>query len=118
MNKVHRISLNYLAVLMLVIANLLPAASVFAEGLTKPEENIFDSESLYIKADTKKNETNNKLIDVNYEVTNKRDQPIDHVVLKQKNQNDSPVKFDATTLKSDDQSIQFDQKKTKMRGQN
>lgn len=36
MNKVHRISLNYLAVLMLVIANLLPAASVFAEGLTKP----------------------------------------------------------------------------------
>ncbi|OJG66205.1 fimbrial isopeptide formation D2 domain-containing protein [Enterococcus moraviensis] len=108
---------------MLVIANLLPAASVFAEGLTKPDENTFDSESLYIKADTKKNETNNKLIDVNYEVTNKSDQPIDQVVLKQKNQNDSPVKFDATTLKSDDQlvvpddqTIQFDQKENQDEG--
>ncbi|MBM7689653.1 hypothetical protein JOD15_002367 [Enterococcus ureilyticus] len=30
MNKVYKISLNYLAVLMLVIANLLPAAIVFA----------------------------------------------------------------------------------------
>ncbi|WP_249921809.1 hypothetical protein A5821_000088 [Enterococcus sp. 7F3_DIV0205] len=123
MNKVYKISLNYLAVLMLVIANLLPVASVFAEGLTKPEENIFDSESLYVKADTKKNETNNKLVDVNYEVTNKSDQPIEQVVLKQKNPKDSPVKFDAATLKSedqlvapDDQTIQFDQKENQDEG--
>ncbi|MEI5991707.1 hypothetical protein A5881_003244 [Enterococcus termitis] len=123
MNKVYKISLNYLAVLMLVIANLLPAASVFAEGLTKPEENFFDSESLYIKADTKKNETNIKLVDVNYEVTNKSDQSIEHVVLKQKNPKDSPVKFDAATLKSEDQlvapndqTIQFDQKENQDEG--
>ncbi|WP_206855925.1 isopeptide-forming domain-containing fimbrial protein [Candidatus Enterococcus mangumiae] len=106
MKKVYRVPLNYLAVVMLLVANLLPVTSVFAEGVAPPKENVFDSERLYVKADTETNAENQQLVDVHYEVTNTSTTPINQLIIHQKNENDTPVKFDEQTLKNEQKVVE------------
>ncbi|MZZ58514.1 isopeptide-forming domain-containing fimbrial protein [Enterococcus mundtii] len=106
MKKVYRVPFNYLAVVMLLVANLLPVTSVFAEGVAPPNENIFDSPSLSIKADAEANTENQQLVDVTYEVTNKSEAPINQLIIHQKNENDTPVKFDEQTLKNNQKLVE------------
>ena len=106
MKKVYRVPFNYLAVVMLLVANLLPVTSVFAEGVAPPNENIFNSQSLSIKADAEANAENQQLVDVTYEVTNKSETPINQLIIHQKNENDTPVKFDKQTLKNNQKLVE------------
>ncbi|MFP1647572.1 isopeptide-forming domain-containing fimbrial protein [Enterococcus mundtii] len=106
MKKVYRVPFNYLAVVMLLVANLLPVTSVFAEGVAPPNENVFDSQSLSIKADAEANTENQQLVDVTYEVTNKSEAPINQLIIHQKNENDTPVKFDEQTLKNNQKLVE------------
>ncbi|PTO35324.1 isopeptide-forming domain-containing fimbrial protein [Enterococcus mundtii] len=106
MKKVYRVPFNYLAVVMLLVANLLPVTSVFAEGVAPPNENVFDSQSLSIKSDAEANTENQQLVDVTYEVTNKSEAPIHQLIIHQKNENDTPVKFDEQTLKNNQKLVE------------
>ena len=83
---------------MLFILNLLPMMNAFAQEVTSDAENTVEKDGLKVIGKIEDTSSQEDIKTVTYEITNTRDVPIKNLILKQKNNNDSPIKFVLDTL--------------------
>ncbi len=98
MNKAVKNFVSYLMITMLFILNLLPMMNAFAQEVTSDAENTVEKDGLKVIGKIEDTSSQEDIKTVTYEVTNTRDVPIKDLILKQKNNNDSPIKFVLDTL--------------------
>ena len=83
---------------MLFILNLLPMMNAFAQEVTSDAEKTVEKDGLKVIGKIEDTSSQEDIKTVTYEITNTRDVPIKNLILKQKNNNDSPIKFVLDTL--------------------
>ncbi len=98
MNKAVKNFVSYLMITMLFILNLLPMMNAFAQEVTSDAENTVEKDGLKVIGKIEDTSSQEDIKTVTYEITNTRDVPIKNLILKQKNNNDSPIKFVLDTL--------------------
>ncbi len=98
MNKAVKNFVSYLMITMLFILNLLPMMNAFAQEVTSDAEKTVEKDGLKVIGKIEDISSQEDIKTVTYEVTNTRDVPIKDLILKQKNTNDSPIKFVLDTL--------------------
>ena len=98
MNKAVKNFVSYLMITMLFILNLLPMMNAFAQEVTSDAEKTVEKDGLKVIGKIEDTSSQEDIKTVTYEVTNTRDVPIKDLILKQKNNNDSPIKFVLDTL--------------------
>ncbi|TKR14594.1 isopeptide-forming domain-containing fimbrial protein [Enterococcus faecalis] len=98
MNKAVKNFVSYLMITMLFILNLLPMMNAFAQEVTSDAEKTVEKDGLKVIGKIEDTSSQEDIKTVTYEVTNTRDVPIKDLILKQKNINDSPIKFVLDTL--------------------
>ncbi|EHB6450336.1 DUF11 domain-containing protein [Enterococcus faecalis] len=98
MNRAVKNFVSYLMITMLFILNLLPMMNAFAQEVTSDAENTVEKDGLKVIGKIEDTSSQEDIKTVTYEVTNTRDVPIKDLILKQKNNNDSPIKFVLDTL--------------------
>ncbi|MHC9535359.1 isopeptide-forming domain-containing fimbrial protein [Enterococcus faecalis] len=98
MNKAVKNFVSYLMITMLFILNLLPMMNAFAQEVTSDAEKTVEKDGLKVIGKIEDTSSQEDIKTVTYEVTNTRDVPIKNLILKQKNNNDSPIKFVLDTL--------------------
>ncbi|HGW2863281.1 TPA: isopeptide-forming domain-containing fimbrial protein [Enterococcus faecalis] len=98
MNKAVKNFVSYLMITMLFILNLLPMMNAFAQEVTSDAEKTVEKDGLKVIGKIEDTSSQEDIKTVTYEVTNTRDVPIKDLILKQKNNNDSPIKFVLYTL--------------------
>ncbi|MGH1862768.1 isopeptide-forming domain-containing fimbrial protein [Enterococcus faecalis] len=98
MNKAVKNFVSYLMITMLFILNLLPMMNAFAQEVTSDAEKTVEKDGLKVIGKIEDTSSQEDIKTVTYEITNTRDVPIKNLILKQKNNNDSPIKFVLDTL--------------------
>ncbi|MGL9940565.1 cell wall surface anchor protein [Enterococcus sp. DIV1206] len=98
MNRAVKNFVSYLMITMLFILNLLPMMNAFAQEVTSDAENTVEKDGLKVIGKIEDTSSQEDIKTVTYEITNTRDVPIKNLILKQKNNNDSPIKFVLDTL--------------------
>ena len=98
MNRAVKNFVSYLMITMLFILNLLPMMNAFAQEVTSDAENTVEKDGLKVIGKIEDTSSQEDIKTVTYEITNIRDVPIKNLILKQKNNNDSPIKFVLDTL--------------------
>ncbi|PQE66889.1 isopeptide-forming domain-containing fimbrial protein [Enterococcus faecalis] len=98
MNKAVKNFVSYLMIILLFILNLLPMMSAFAQEVTDDTSNTVEKEGLKVTGKVKDTSTKEDSKTITYEIMNIQDVPIKNIILKQKNNNDSPIKFVLDTL--------------------
>ncbi|MGL9999313.1 isopeptide-forming domain-containing fimbrial protein [Enterococcus sp. DIV1444a] len=98
MNKAVKNFVSYLMITLLFILNLLPMMSAFAQEVTDDTSNTVEKEGLKVTGKVKDTSTKEDSKTITYEIMNIQDVPIKNIILKQKNNNDSPIKFVLDTL--------------------
>ena len=72
--------------------------NAFAQEVTSDAENTVEKDGLKVIGKIEDTSSQEDIKTVTYEITNIRDVPIKNLILKQKNNNDSPIKFVLDTL--------------------
>ena len=72
--------------------------NAFAQEVTSDAENTVEKDGLKVIGKIEDTSSQEDIKTVTYEITNTRDVPIKNLILKQKNNNDSPIKFVLDTL--------------------
>ncbi|EGO9041560.1 DUF11 domain-containing protein [Enterococcus faecalis] len=98
MNRAVKNFVSYLMITMLFILNLLPMMNAFDQEVTSDAENTIEKDGLKVTGKIEDTSSQEDIKTVTYEITNTRDVPIKNLILKQKNNNDSPIKFVLDTL--------------------
>ncbi|EHM3063052.1 DUF11 domain-containing protein [Enterococcus faecalis] len=98
MNKAVKNFVSYLMITMLFILNLLPMMNAFAQEVTSDAEKTVEKDGLKVIGKIEDTSSQEDIKTVTYEIANTRDVPIKNLILKQKNNNDSPIKFVLDTL--------------------
>ncbi|EOV2394052.1 isopeptide-forming domain-containing fimbrial protein [Enterococcus faecalis] len=98
MNKAVKNFVSYLMITMLFILNLLPMMNAFAQEVTSDAEKTVEKDGLKVIGKIEDTSSQEDIKTVTYEITNTRDVPIKNLILKQKNNNDSPIKIVLDTL--------------------